>query len=428
MTQKNGHDEHEANGMEDRLVDDVFGTRHYTLDALCEKIIDQFGVETNGRPDILAELDTLPKQKQAIKEVAEYVLGVESVMLHGSERAWLLDRVHRDLYRFGALETILSDEAVTEININSPKEMYLRRGFGDLERIDVRFRDGTQLTQMLQRVLTPLGFDLWKGEPFIETGLQLMGRPVRLSLAGPPMTPYYTGQIRLHPVQPLTLENLQGSVPPSTVEMLTAIVQKGHGVLIVGEGGMGKTTLLANLLAASRAEKAGLVQRTPEIQPSYVPAHLTDYTLISAKAPSTVNFEQQIRTALGAKVRGLFLDEIQGDEGTAFWQVLSSDAQPQVVATFRGKGNIARLYSAIGMVVRKVYRSLPQEQIDAALMDRLPFVAILEQQGAGENPRLSLIGQWGQIENGLTIEPLLTWARGEDGPKRTEVQARLAIE
>lgn len=428
MAQKNGHDQQDTDGLEDRIVEDVYGTRQYTLDGLCEKIIEQFGMETNGRPDILADLDTLAKQKQAIREVAEYVLGVESVMLQGPERTWLLDRLHRDLYRFGALETVLGDATVTELNINSPKEIFVRRGFGDLERVNVSFRDGTQLAQMLQRVLTSLGFDLWKGEPFIETGLKLMGRPVRLSLAGPPMTPYYTGQIRLHPVAPLTFENLQASIPPITVEMLTGILRNGHGLLIVGEGGMGKTTLLANLLAASRTEKTGLVQRAPEIQPSYLPAHITDYTLISADAPSTTNFEKQIRTALGVKVQSLFLDEIQGDEGTAFWQVLSSDAKPQIVVTFRGKANIARLYSAIGMVVRKVYRSLPQGNIDAALLERLPFVAVLEQHTAGEAPRISLIGQWVQAENGLTIEPLLTWTKDENAPRRTDGQTRLAID
>ncbi len=428
MAKKNGHDQQDTSGLEDRIVEDVYGTRQYTLDGLCEKIIEQFGMETNGRPDILADLDSLSKQKQAIREVTEYVLGVESVMLQGPERTWLLDRLHRDLYRFGALETVLNDAAVNEININSPKEIFARRGFGDLERVNVSFRDGTHLAQLLQRILTPLGFDLWKGEPFIETGLKLMGRPVRLSLAGPPMTPYYTGQIRLHPAAPLTLEQLQASIPPIAVDMLTGIVRNGHGLLIVGEGGMGKTTLLANLLATSRVDKAGLVQRTPEIQPNYVPTNMTDYTLISAATSSTVNFEKQIRTALGVGVQSLFLDEIQGDEGTTFWQVLSSEKKPQVVVTFRGKANIARLYSAIGMVVRKVYRSMPQADIDTALLERLPFVAILEQHGAGDAPRISLIGQWKQIENGLTIESLLTWTKGEDSPKRTEIQARLDID
>ncbi len=428
MAKKNGHDQQDTSGLEDRIVEDVYGTRQYTLDGLCEKIIEQFGMETNGRPDILAELDSASKQKQAIREVTEYVLGVESVMLQGPERTWLLDRLHRDLYRFGALETVLNDAAVTEININSPKEIFARRGFGDLERVNVSFRDGTHLAQLLQRILTPLGFDLWKGEPFIETGLKLMGRPVRLSLAGPPMTPYYTGQIRLHPATPLTLDHLQASIPPIVVDMLTGIVRNGQGLLIVGEGGMGKTTLLANLLATSRADKAGLVQRTPEIQPNYVPTNMTDYTQISAAAPSTVNFEKQIRSALGVGVQSLFLDEIQGDEGTTFWQVLSSEKKPQVVVTFRGKANIARLYSAIGMVVRKVYRSLPQADIDTALLERLPFVVILEQHGAGDAPRISLIGQWGQIENGLTIEPLLTWTKGEDSPKRTETPPRLDID
>lgn len=424
MGKTNGHDREDFSGFEDRIVEDVYGNRQYTLDGLCEKIIEQFGEETNGRADILAELDTPQKQKQAIKETAEYILGVESVSLNPPERSWLLDTLHRDLFRFGPLEGALLDEAVTEININSPREIYMRKGFGDLEHVNVKFRDGTQLAQMLQRVLTPLGFDLWKGEAFIETGLMLMGRPVRLSLAGPPMTPYYTGQIRLHPRTPLTLENL--ATPPAALNLLQGILRKGHGLLLVGDGGMGKTTLLANLLGVGRAENSALIQRAPEIQANYLPSHVTDYTLISADAPSTANFEKQIAAALVAKT--LFLDEIQGDEGAAIWQVLNHPEKPQVVATFRGKSNIPRLYSAIGMVVRKVYRSVPQSDLDNALMERLPFVAILEQHAPSETPRISLIGQWAQGENGMTIESLLTWQRGESEPTKTAVQPRYPLE
>lgn len=405
----------EKNGYENRLIEDRYGKRRFTLNALRERAVQQFTEETFGRTDILLELDSPAKQHTAVNETIDYVLAADYVAVSGEEKAWLRDRVYHDLFRLGGLDTMLSDESVTEISVAGPQEVFVRHGFGELERFEAGFETQDEFAHLLQNVLTPLGIDLSKTDPFLEVGITLGGRAVRFSLMGPPMMPFYNGQIRLHPAQPRPLTEM--NIPPLAIELLQRIITGGHGLLIVGDGGVGKTTLLANLLGfVPESQKVGLVQRAREVHPAVITSHIHDYTGIPKEELATAVFEAQIHKALEDKVGVLFLDEIHGDEGGAFWRALNDNSASQLVATFRGKANTARLHSAVSMAILKTHRTLPQEGIDTTILQRLPFVVVLSEPAPKTEPRLVFLGQWSPD---MQLEALVKW-EADSEPVRTE--------
>jgi pilus assembly protein CpaF len=422
MSEPNGPSEKDTD-YSDRLVEDRFGNRQFTLDALREQAVTQFLEETFDRVDILSELDTPKKQREAVAETTDYVLAIENVWVTAEERKWIVDSVYRDIFRFGALDSALHDDTVSEISINKPREVFVRRGFGELVPFEEPFLNAAHLAQVLAYALMPIGVRLEESDPFLEIGLTMSGRPMRLSLVGPPMAFHYSGQIRLHPSQPIGIDVLKDSVIPTVaLDLVKAIISGGHGLLIVGEGGVGKTTLLANLLKfVSDNAKSGLVQRAFEIHSTKIPEHMTDYTALPKTEPATDVFERQINVALDDGVSALFIDEIHGDEGAAFWRVLTERDQLQCVATFRGKANIPRLHSGISMAIRKTHRALPQEDIDRAFLERLPFVLVVSRPNTASNPRMTLLGQWTQSKGEMNLEPLVTWD-DVDEPSRTAIQ------
>lgn len=419
MSEPNGPSEKDTD-YSDRLVEDRFGNRQFTLDALREQSVAQFLEETFDRVDILSDLDTPKKQRDAVAETADYVLAIENVWVTAEERQWIVDSVYRDIFRFGALDSALHDEKVTEISINKPREVFVRRGFGELIPFDEPFLNAAHLAQVLAYALMPIGVRLEESDPFLEIGLMMSGRPMRLSLVGPPMAVHYSGQIRLHPSQAIGIDDLKDSVIPTVaVDMVKAIMSGGHGLLIVGEGGVGKTTLVSNLLQfVDNIGKSGLVQRAFEIHPSQIPSQMTDYTALPKTEPSTVIFERQINAAMDNNMSTLFIDEIHGDEGSAFWRVLTEGDGLQCIVTFRGKANTLRLHSAISMAIRRTHRTLPQEDIDRAFLERLPFVLVLSRPNMDSNPRMTLLGQWTQSNHEMNLEPLVTWD-DENTPTRT---------
>lgn len=405
-----------------RLIEDQFGKRRFTLNALRERIVHQFTEETFGRPDISLEWTSTAKQLAAIDEIMNYVLAADYVSISGDERIWLQNKVYRDLFRLGDLDIALQDESITEISITGAHEIAVRHGFSQLAHFDANFDPSDEFAQLLQNIVAPLGIDLKTSDPFLEVGLNLANRPVRFSLMGPPVMPFYNGQIRLHPSKPLALADLQ--LPTLATELLRQILVKGYGLLIVGESGTGKTTLMANLLNFISSEKAiGLVQRAHEIHPDFISPHLKDYTAIPKTEAPTSIFERQINQALDEKVAVLFMDEIQGDEGGALWRVLTEASKPQTICTFRGKSNPARLHSAISMTIRKAHRTLPQEELNHAFRECLPFIAILAEPSPNATPRLAFLGQW---SDDMTLEALVIWEPNAD-PIRTNIQSRYSL-
>ena len=415
MSDNNGQNKQPDNSYRKRLIEDRFGERSYTLAALFEKAAQQFIDETQGRTDILAELDTRAKQRAAITATVDYIIATEYISLSWDEKRWVINETYKEIFRLGPLDAAISDDSVTEINITGPQDIHIRRGFGDLERYAPTFDTHNHFAQLLQSTLSPLGIDLSQSDPFLEVGLQLEGRLLRFSLIGPPISSFYTGLIRLHPTEPLQLNALH--VPPIAVELLQKIVAGGHGLLIIGEGGMGKTTLLANLIQFTSG--GGLIQRAHEIHPDYLLDTLKDYTTIPLNASTTAAFEFGCNQALDDRMPTLFIDEIQGDEGGTFWRLLTESYGPQCILTFRGKANVSRLHSAINMAIRKTHRTLPQADINRALMDRLPFAAVLSPPTPKTAPRLIMLGQWAGSGADLTLEPLITWEVNAE-PLRTD--------
>ncbi|PJF44296.1 MAG: hypothetical protein CUN55_04780 [Phototrophicales bacterium] len=410
--------------MHKRLIEDAYRSRTFSLDAVRERVIAQFLLETSGRDDLLTTYADEKVRRQAIRDAAEYVIATEYLILSTEEKRWLLQQVHDDIFQLGVLSNALQDPTITEISISNRQEIAVRHGFGELEPYDAAFDSSNHLEQLLTYALALVGVQVGT-DPFLEVGLTLAKRIIRLSLTGPPVMPSYSGLIRLHPFEPLTFEKMSDIYPETLQDFLQRIILSGYGLIIVGEGGMGKTTLLGNLLQFTPPNTA-VVQRAAEIHPTLIPLHVTAYNSIPKQGHPTLAFESQIQAAIQQQPLAIFIDEIQGDEEKTFWPLLHA-TNIQVVMTFRGRSNPRRLHSALSMAIRKADRALPQEEIDQVLLNRLPFVVFLSQLEAGSAPRVELISQWAMSEGNLILEPLLVWSKGQAGPQRTHIPSRLSL-
>ncbi|MCI0713224.1 MAG: Flp pilus assembly complex ATPase component TadA [Chloroflexi bacterium] len=399
------HDESNSS----RIVEDVHGQRRYTLNTLVDKVIRQFVEETGGREDLLSEYDTKAAQQEIVREVTNYVLAMDYVSLPPQDLAWLMLRVWKDLFRFGPLEPYLLDNTVTEISVNKMDEFFVRHGFGELERIaDVQFDHPADFEQLLERVLAPIGVRL-EDDPFLEVGIQLEQRPIRLSLVGPPIQSFYTGMLRLHPATPIPLDAI---LPAEAADLVHKISAAGHGLLVAGEVGVMKTSLLGHLIPEDKS--VVLVERAREIRQSFLP----DGTIIISDPAQS--FSDRLKESLTHSPDVIVIDEIRGDEGEGFWDVLNGEAQ--LIAAIRGKTVAPRLHSAFSMGIRKAYHTIEQETVNAALMAKFPFVMGLTVPIGGTEPRFEFLGQWA---DDMGLEPLLHWQ--DDAIMRTDIQPRQAL-
>ena len=386
------------------------GRPSFSLDALRELVERQFSEETANRADILLELDSEPKRRALIAEIADYVLAVEAITLSPADRRYIIQEAYRNLFTFGPLEPLLQDERVTEIVVDGPRQVRARWGLGKLQPVEIAFQDTYHLEGVLQRALSTVGAALRPDSPFLEVGVELLERATRISVATPPISTQYMLEIRLHPRQGLTLEALieRSALSERVVELLRAILSGGHGLLIVGEAGTGKTTLAAALSHALPADAPTLaVQRAAEMA---LPAHVQP----RLPAPPTPQapaqpFGDVLSAALAEAPNWLLVDEIRGDdEASALWDALTRDAPPRYVWTFRGTPQAERLRSALSMAIRRAAPDAPQATLHRALAERLPFVVTLRREGEGA--RVDSIAEWELREDGdaLALRPLVS--------------------
>lgn len=408
------------------------GRPSFSLDALRERVEQQFNEETANRTDILLDLDSEAKRREVLEDVADYVLAVEAVTLTPADRKRLIDRAYVNLFSFGPLDALFHDDTVTEITINGPYSIHARRGLGPMTPVDTTFDDVYQLETILQRVIATAGITL--SGPFHESGVVILGRPARLSVIGPPVRTDYSVGLRLHPQKPLTLDALHthfGMLPPQAITLLRAILRGGHGLLIVGDVSLGKTTLASALLHALDHLTEGewpivTVERAAEMHlPAPVTRHTTDYR---ATADPGAGYIAAFTAALDEYPTWLFADEVRGDEAPALWDALTRPDPPRYVWIFRGSHHPERLKSAFEMVIRNHLPAVPQSEINRALADRLPFVVTLKRRG--DTPLLDAVAEWILDEDApsqIALQPLLQENNGTWTLTRTRASRPLDV-
>jgi pilus assembly protein CpaF len=366
-----------------------------SLAALIEQVEIEFLAETEGRADLLGGDETT--RKALINDVMEYLLATESIMLSRPERMTLVETVFRDLFEFGPLAPYLNQADVREITIRGADQVHIRLTSGLSQHPDIHFRDDLHLELLVQRTFFAAGL-AWEGrDSMVEFGTTLAGRPARLIVTGPPVSPTLYVEIRLRPPQSTPLDAL---VEPRAAEILHEILKNKHGLLIVGDAVTGKTTLLESLLPLL-PPNSRIIERADELR---VPDAMRDNAPNSTHktvAIPPLTFADAITAALPELDRGdgsayLVLDEVRFDESAAMWAALNSSARQ--LWTFRGSTDAFRLRTAFSMAVRRAEATLDQAVINDTLRGKLPFVAFMSRQQG--QPKLTRIAEFPRDEAG----------------------------
>jgi pilus assembly protein CpaF len=84
------------------------------------------------------------------------LLAETKIQLNFTEQRELVEALVADMLGLGPLEPLLSDETVSDIMVNGPKQVYVERR-GKLELTDVTFRDEAHLMNICVKIVTRIG-------------------------------------------------------------------------------------------------------------------------------------------------------------------------------------------------------------------------------------------------------------------------------
>jgi len=125
------------------------------LDRLNLKIIDQLeaGVVRAQIGDIVRDL-----------------LDEESIPLNASERTRLVSEIQDEVLGLGPLEPLLADPSVSDILVNTYKQVYVERR-GRLEKTNVIFQSNDHLLRIIDKIASGIGRRIDESSPMVDARL-----------------------------------------------------------------------------------------------------------------------------------------------------------------------------------------------------------------------------------------------------------------
>jgi pilus assembly protein CpaF len=186
--------------------------------------------------------------RRQIEELFGRVADEEGLALTRAERVRMLEQITDEILGLGPLEPLLRDEAISEVMVNGPQQVYIERE-GRLEMTNVTFQNDEHVMKIIQRIIAPIGRRVDESSPMVDArladGSRVNAIIPPLSLVGPVIT------IRKFSAQPLTVEDLIrfGTATPEMFEFLEACVKARLNIFVSGGTGSGKTTML-NILSS----------------------------------------------------------------------------------------------------------------------------------------------------------------------------------
>ena len=133
----------------------------------------------------LAALSKLDPEsaREEIRDIVHEIVTIKNLVLSIAEQEDLLDDICNDVLGFGPLEPLLARDDIADIMVNGPTRCFIEVG-GKIQLTNVRFRDGAQLMNICQRIVSQVGRRVDEASPICDARL-LDGS--RVNVIAPPL-------------------------------------------------------------------------------------------------------------------------------------------------------------------------------------------------------------------------------------------------
>ncbi|MEI2699222.1 MAG: CpaF family protein [Microthrixaceae bacterium] len=187
--------------------------------------------------------------RRRVHDQLHAAIAMERVPLSAADKARLIQDVSDDILGYGPIDSLLHDEAVSEIMVNGPDNVFVERSGKLGKDPDVRFLDEDHVRRVIDKIVSEIGRRIDESTPMVDArlpdGSRVNAVISPLAIGGPFLT------IRKFAADPLQIDDLirYGSLNAHAARFLQAcIVGRLNGV-VSGGTGTGKTTML-NVLSS----------------------------------------------------------------------------------------------------------------------------------------------------------------------------------
>jgi pilus assembly protein CpaF len=328
------------------------------------------------QPVLLGRIDTSAAAGMSRSELARDVgdivhdlLVEQRLQLNLTERQELVERMLDDMLGLGPLEPLLADEAITDIMVNGPKQVYIERK-GKLTLTDVQFRDNAHVMAIATRIVTAIGRRIDESSPLCDARLADGSRVniiiPPLAIDGPSIS------IRKFSKKKITLDIMarQENVSPSMCTVMKIAARCRLNILISGGTGSGKTTLLnAMSQLIDHSERIVTIEDAAELQLQQPHVVRLETRPPNLEGHGEISMRDLVKNALRMRPDRIILGEVRGSEAVDMLQAMNTghDGSLGTIHANRPREALTRLENMFGMSGLNMPSKAVRTQIASAL-------------------------------------------------------------
>lgn len=304
-----------------------------------------------------------------VARLAKDLIANEDAPLSANERDQLIEEVRHELFGLGPLEPLLADVTISDILVNSYKDVYIERR-GKLERTNVAFKDNEHLMRVIERIVSAVGRRIDESSPMVDARL-MDGSRVNaiippLALRGPSVS------IRRFGSKPLLMNDLieKGAVSREIADLLGMCVKARLNILISGGTGSGKTTLLNSLSSfIPEDERIITIEDSAELQLQQPHIVSLETRPPNIEGKGEITQRDLVKNALRMRPERIVLGEVRGGEAIDMLQAMNTghDGSLATIHANTPRDALVRLETMIQMTGMKLSDKAMRQQISSAV-------------------------------------------------------------
>jgi len=323
-----------------------------------------------GRLDLEAMESLSPDAlKEELRQMVERLLLEQNLVLNAGERRNLVRDIQYEMLGFGPLEPLLADPTVSDILVNTYKQVYVERR-GRLEITNVTFSDDAHLMKIIDKIVSRVGRRIDESSPMVDArlpdGSRVNAIIPPLAIDGPILS------IRRFATVPLQVANLieYKSLSNEMALFIGALSQARINILISGGTGSGKTTLL-NILSGyiSATERIVTIEDAAELQLQQPHVVRLETRPPNIEGRGEVAQRSLVRNALRMRPDRIILGETRGAEALDMLQAMNTGHEGSMTTVHANtpRDALARLESMIAMAGVDLPAKAARAQVASAI-------------------------------------------------------------
>ncbi len=327
-------------------------------------------------------------------------------------RVNLVQQVYSSIRGFGILDSIISDDSITEVMINGHENIFIEKS-GRLTKLDATFESQKRLEDIIQRIVGVAGREVNQANPICDTRLPDGSRVnvvlPPISLSGPIIT------IRKFSKTPMTVEKLieYRSITKEIAEKLELLVKAKYNIFISGGTGSGKTTFL-NALSnfIPKDERVITIEDSAELQIKGVDNLVSLETRnANASGAGEVSIRDLIKSSLRMRPERIVVGEVRGGEALDMLQAMNTGHDGSLST---GHANSTQdMLSRLETMVLQGAAGLPLEAIRQQIGSAIDIIIHLSRLRDKSRKTMEITEVVGYKDGEIILNPLYVFEEDE---------------